>query len=207
MPEVKAVIFDAFGTTAKIHRGCHPYRQILKRGRAQGRPVSADDAKIIMTSPLSLQGAANHFGITVPSHELSRIQAELDEELQAIEPYEDAITAVQMLKSAGIKVAVCSNLAMPYSTAIERLFPDLDAYGYSFAIGALKPDPSIYQNVLDQLGVGAGDAWMIGDSQRCDRDGPTSYGIKGHYLARTGSAADGDFADLNAFAATLILTA
>lgn len=207
MPDVKAVIFDAFGTVLKIQRGSHPYRQILRRGRAQGRRVRAEDSKVIMTNPLRLREAAEHFGIMVPEEDLIRIQTALDDELQAIEPYEDAITAIQVLKSAGIKVALCSNLAMPYSTAIERLFPDLDAYAYSFAIGALKPDPIIYQNVLDQLGVDAGDAWMIGDSQRCDRDGPKAFGIKGHYLARTGSAANGDFADLKAFAAALLLTA
>lgn len=206
MPDVKAVIFDAFGTVLKIQRGSHPYRQILRQGRAQGRRVRAEDAKVIMTNPLRLREAAEHFGIMVPEDDLIRIQIALDDELQAIEPYEDAITAVQVLKSAGIKVAICSNLAMPYSTAIERLFPDLDAYGYSFAIGALKPHPRIYQTVLDQLGVAPDETWMIGDSQRCDRDGPTASGIKGHYLARTGLAANGDFADLNAFAAALILT-
>lgn len=66
-------------------------------------------------------------------------------------------------------------------------------------MGALKPDPRIYQNVLDQLGIDASDAWMIGDSQRCDRDGPWAFGIKGHYLARAGLAGSGDFADLEAF--------
>lgn len=203
-PKVKAVIFDAFGTVLKIHSGCHPYRQILKHGRAQGRPAHADDAKLIMTNPLSLQDAADHFGITVPSQKLRRIQAELDDELRAIEPYEDALTAIQTLKSAGIKVAICSNLAQPYSAAIERLFRNLDAYGYSFAVGVLKPDPRIYQNVLDQLGVAPGEARMIGDSKRCDRDGPTAFGIKGHYLARSGQAGDGDFAELKGFAAALL---
>lgn len=204
MPEVKAVVFDAYGTVMKVHMGCHPYRQILRHGREQGRRASPDDARVIMSKPLSLQEAADHFGITVPSHELRRIQAELDNELRAIEPYEDALTAIQTLKSVGIKVAICSNLAMPYREPIEKHFQNLDAYGYSFAVGALKPDPRIYQNVLDQLGVDAGDAWMIGDSKRCDRDGPTAVGIKGHYLARSGQAGDGDFAELKGFAAALL---
>lgn len=72
----------------------------------------------------------------------------LDDELQAVERYEDAITVVQVLKSAGIKVAVCPNLAQPYCELVERHFPGMDACGYSFAVGALKLDPRIYQNVL-----------------------------------------------------------
>ena len=78
MPRVKAVIFDAFGTVLKIHKGCHPYRQVLKIGRLRGRGVRADDAKIIMTNPLSLEAAAAHFGIALLPSELERIQAELD---------------------------------------------------------------------------------------------------------------------------------
>jgi len=204
MRDVKAVIFDAYGTVLRIKLGCSPYRQILRLGKQQGRRIRPDDAEVIMTNALSLRGAADHFGIAIPSHELSRIQAELDDELQAIEPYEDAITAVHALKSAGIKVAICSNLAMPYREPIERLFPHLEAYGYSFAVGALKPDPRIYQNVLDQLGVRAAEAWMIGDSQRCDRDGPKAFGIKGHYLARSCLDEGGDYADLNGFVTALL---
>lgn len=45
---------------------------------------------------------------------------------------------------------------------------------------------------------------MIGDLQRCDRNGPNRFGIKGHYLARSGIVGDGGFANLNAFAASAI---
>lgn len=204
MSGVKAVIFDAFGTVLRIHQGCSPYRQILRHGRAQGRRIRPDDAEVIMTNSWSLQDAAFHFGIALPDHELARIQTELDEELQRIEPYEDALAAIAVLKGAGIKIAICSNLAMPYREPIERLFPGLDVYGYSFAVGALKPDPRIYQAVLDQLGVNADEAWMIGDSQRCDRDGPRAFGIKAHYLDRSVLAESGGYSDLNGFAAAAL---
>ncbi len=163
VPRVKAVILDAFGTVLKIHKGCHPYRQVLKIGRLRGRGVRADDAKIIMTNPLCLEAAAAHFGIALLPSELERIQAELDSELQRIEPYEDALLAIEALQSEGIKVAICSNLALPYREPIERLFPGLDGYGYSFEVGALKPDTRIYRYVIDQLGVAAHETWMIGD--------------------------------------------
>lgn len=127
MPALKAVVFDAFGTVLKIHRGCHPYRQLLRHGRQQGRRILPSDAEVIMTNPWSLQDTAVHFGIALPNDELARIQAELDKELQRIEPYEDALAAIAVIKAAGIKAAICSNLAEPYREPIERLFPDLDA--------------------------------------------------------------------------------
>ncbi|WP_262384440.1 HAD family hydrolase [Pseudomonas fragi] len=66
---------------------------------------------------------------------------------------------------------------MPYGAAVDRIFPGLDAYGYSYSVGVLKPHPSIYCSVLDQLAIEPSKVWMIGDSPRCDRDGPTAQGI------------------------------
>jgi len=68
----------------------------------------------------------------------------------------------------------------------------------------MRDGPSIDGEVLDRLGTAAQETCMIGDSQRCDRDGPSAFGIKGHYLNRTGPAGVGDFADLNAFAAGIL---
>lgn len=42
---------------------------------------------------------------------------------------------------------------------------------------------------------------MIGDSQRRDRDGPTEFGIQGHFLNREGS---GDFSSITDFAQMVI---
>ncbi|WP_277342863.1 HAD family hydrolase, partial [Pseudomonas viridiflava] len=62
-----------------------------------------------------------------------------------------------------------------------------------------KPDRRIYEAVLTELAVDACKVWMIGDSQRCDRDGPIALGIKGHYLNRTGAGSPSNFRDLMAF--------
>jgi FMN phosphatase YigB (HAD superfamily) len=146
-----------------------------------------------------LAQAADHFGIDVTPAELARIQAELDAEVASIQPFADALACIEALQARGLKVGVCSNLAEPYGIAIERIFPRMNGYGFSYAVGALKPDQSIYNDVLAQLGVEARMAWMIGDSQRCDRDGPRALGINGHYLNRKGGISASDFSDLMAF--------
>lgn len=197
----KAVIFDAFGTLLKIGEGVHPFRQILRAGIEQGRRPKATDAKVLMTHALDLQGAADHFGITITPENLQRIQAQLDAELLSIQPFAEAQEAIDLLRVNHIKIAVCSNLAMPYGAAVGRVFPHLDVYGYSYAVGAMKPDPRIYQHVCDQLGTEVDQVVMIGDSQRCDRDGPREFGVKGFYLGRDGQ---GDFVDLLGFARAVI---
>nr|WP_249683153.1 HAD family hydrolase [Pseudomonas syringae] len=196
---VQAAIFDAFGTIIRIENGRHPFRQLLKLGIAQGRRPKPDDASMLMSHPWSLAQAADHFGIDVPPAELARIQSELDAELASIRPFTDALSCIEALQARGIKVAVCSNLARPYGAAVKRIFPGLESYGFSYELGSLKPDRRIYEAVLTELAVDACKVWMIGDSQRCDRDGPMALGIKGHYLNRTGAGSPSDFRDLMAF--------
>ena len=81
--------------------------------------------------------------------------------------------------------------------------PRLDAYGFSYEIGAMKPDPIIYRSVCRDLGVQPGQQLggdrvvMVGDSIRCDRDGARAAGLAGFHLSRTGR---GDFSNLIEFA-------
>lgn len=201
MSNPKAVIFDAFGTLVQITEGSHPFRKLLKEGMRQGRRPHPEDAKVLMTIPVGLEGAAEHFGFKVDSARLVELQNLLDDELGGIQAYADGLVSVQMLQSAGFRVGVCSNLAKPYAKAIERIFPGLDAYSYSFEVGATKPDPSIYADACKKLGASPWDTYMIGDSQRCDRDGPNEFGIKGYFLSRAGG---GDFEDLTSFAKSII---
>lgn len=118
---VPAVIFDAFGTLIKISRGSSPYRKILKIGIEQGRRPQPRDAECILSLPMDLRQAANFFGISIDPSVMVRLESDLTRELADIQPYPDGIHAVRLLQDAGVKVAVCSNLAKPYAAAIERL--------------------------------------------------------------------------------------
>jgi FMN phosphatase YigB (HAD superfamily) len=194
---IRGVIFDAFGTLLQIQQPTHPFRQILKLGIAQGRRPQADDIRTLMSRHLDLKGAAKHFGITLEAQQIKDLEQSLKAELASIKAYPDGLEALHLLREAGIKVSVCSNLAKPYGAAVDLLLPDLDAYGLSFEVGAMKPEKAIYQATVDQMSLDLVDCAMIGDSQRCDRDGPASFGIKGFFLGRDGS---GDFSDLMSFA-------
>jgi FMN phosphatase YigB (HAD superfamily) len=194
---VLAAIFDAFGTLVKIGVGTNPYRKILKIGIEQGRRPKVTDAEDLLSMSMDLRQAAEHFGISVESGLMDRLEEGLREELASIQAYHDGVAAVAALQAAGVKVAVCSNLAQPYASAIERLYPNLDGYAYSFAVGAIKPSFKIYQHVTQLVGVLPAESWMIGDSKRCDCDGPLGFGIRGFYLDRKGG---GSYSTLRTFA-------
>jgi HAD superfamily hydrolase (TIGR01549 family) len=199
---VSVAIFDAFGTLLKIREGSHPYRTILKLGVAQGRRPKISDAQDLLSKPMDLRQAADYFGVNIEPRLMSRLESELEIELAGIEAYEDGVAAVEALQGAGMKVIVCSNLAKPYASAVERLYPSLDGYVYSFAVGAMKPSAEIYRQALQSVSAMPADAWMIGDSKSCDCDGPTAYGIQGFYLGRK----DGSrYATLSLFAEDMLL--
>lgn len=200
---VKFVLFDAFGTLVRIPKATHPYRQILKESIRQGRKPRPDDLHHIMGRALSLSDAAEHFGIKIPADRMAQIQGALEAELDSIEAFEDGIRAVERLQAEGIKIAIASNLAAPYAAPVRRLYPTMDVYGFSFAVGALKPQPFLYRATCELLGAETSDACeenavlMIGDSDKCDRDGPMAVGIRGFLLNRNGGK---DFANLDEFA-------
>lgn len=199
--EENGVVFDAFGTLVKISRASHPYRQLLKLGIMRGRKPKHDDVRAIMSNRWSLEAAAYELGIAIKCHELETLQACLDDELSSITVYPDGLDAVAMLKDAGFRVGVCSNLALPYASALTALYPSLDAMSFSFEVGALKPDVRIYQDVCEKLGLNPGRVTMVGDSQSCDSTGPREFGMGGWHLDRSPGA---PLSELTSFADMMI---
>lgn len=182
---IRFVLFDAFGTLLQIPKGRHPFRQILKEGIRQGRRPQPDDLRQILTRNLSLTDAAELFGIKIRPEQMADIQGDLENDLNSITVFEDGLQAVERAQAAGIRVAVASNLAAPYADPVRRLYPTVDAYGFSFAVGAMKPEPFLYRATCEMLGADTTDYFgdnsvvMIGDSPRCDRDGPKEVGMRG----------------------------
>ncbi|WP_122257678.1 HAD family hydrolase [Pseudomonas syringae] len=207
--KISGVIFDAFGTLIDVKKRTNPFIQLLKHGKRHGRKYRSGDTQIIMTQDLDLTEAARNLEIRIGYVGLQRLERLLEEELDSMTLFPDALEAIDMLRQAGIRLAVCSNLAGVYGSAVKRLLPGLDAYGFSYQIGAIKPSPAIYLKTCEMLGVeptgGLGTdkrVLMIGDSRRCDRDGARANGISGFWLNRQDN---GEFSNLLDFAEKVVI--
>lgn len=206
---IGAVVFDAFGTIVKIGERTNPYRELIREGRRQGVELKPDSAHIAMTMNVSLDELASELGVSLTASKRDELHRRLQVEVSSIEPFPDAIQAISLLKEAGVKTGICSNLASPYGPNVREIFPHMHGYAFSFEAGVMKPDPSIYRLVCDQMGVEPGHYFsdrtgrvlMIGDSQSCDRDGPRVVGLTGFHLDRTGR---GKIHDLAQFAEMVI---
>lgn len=202
-----SVIFDVFGTLIQIHEKRNPHLQLLRYGRRQGVSPHTEHLHMLMTRELDWREAADALGIRAGYVKLHGLNRLLDEELASMALYPDAAEAIAMLREAGVKIGLCSNLASGYGPTVRELLPGLDGYAFSYEIGVMKPDPLTYQSVCRDLGVQPGQRlWgerviMIGDSIRCDRDGARAAGIAGLYLNRAGK---GDFSNLIEFAESVL---
>jgi putative hydrolase of the HAD superfamily len=109
-----------------------------------------------------------------------------DERLRGAKLFPDAEAALEGL--GDYKLALVSNTdagGAKYvkDNGLDRFF---DAVVMSCYVGCAKPDPAIYRLALEELGVEARDAWMVGDSLDCDAHGAANAGLNAVLLDRGG---------------------
>lgn len=182
---VQAVLFDVYGTLFEIGERRAPYRRLLQLGVRQGRKACSTDTGTLMSRPVGLAQAARLLGIDLTDAQLEQLEAELALELASVTPFADALPALHALRDAGVKLGLCSNLAMDYTAPVLAQLPfELDAYCWSFEAGAIKPEPAIYAHACRQLACAPGNVLMVGDTFKADVAGPRAFGMQALLLDR-----------------------
>ena len=156
----------------------------MKWLKENGRQPKPDDAKFIMSQNLNFTELVTLLGVNIPDQFMQELEHDLDEELRSIVLYEDTLSTLEELKKLGFKLALCSNLAMPYGKVVSSLLPTLNAYAWSYEVGAIKPESQIYQYLIDQLGCHAKEVLFIGDTPLADFNGPNEFGMSARLIDR-----------------------
>ena len=155
-------MLDAFGTVIQYGQRLAPYGRLLA-GRGEGAARLPFLTRDVPVAPFA---------------------AELGMELAGLRLFAEVPQVLEQSRAAGLRLAVCSNLAAEYGPAVLGLLPGLDAYVLSYEVGLAKPDPAIFQRVCDALGCAPGEVMFSGDSKRCDVDGPRAFGMQARHLDR-----------------------
>ena len=123
--------------------------------------------------------------------------------------YDDVPPVLDELRRRGLKLGIVSNTGRDVDEFLEHHKLSIDAALSSRVHGRVKPHPTIFQAVLERLGVEAGQAAMVGDSPEDDLDGARALGIRAFLVDREGVYADAEdrLPDLFALPAALGLGA
>ncbi len=100
------------------------------------------------------------------------------------ELFEDALPVLDELRGAGLRLGLVSNGIRDLSEFVVHHRLDVDAVVGSRAHGFVKPHPTIFEAALQQLGVAAAEAAMVGDSIEEDVEGARALGMRAILLDR-----------------------
>jgi putative hydrolase of the HAD superfamily len=100
--------------------------------------------------------------------------------------YEDVLSTVSALRSAGLRIGLVSNSARDVREFARHHGLDVDAGISSFHHGRTKPHASIFRAVLELLGVEPAEAVMVGDMIADDIEGARGLGMRAILLDREG---------------------
>lgn len=168
-----AVCFDAFGTLVEIRKHRRPFVPLfrslpqIKRRELKYRLMRED--RDPSTWPDAL-------GVEKDPLILDQMLEAIDFEVQSVKPRTEMAAVWRQIADAGMKIAICSNLASSYGPAVRRHFsPHVDVFSYE--VNAIKPEPKIYQAVLRRLEIEADRVLFVGDTNRTDIEGPAKFGF------------------------------
>jgi beta-phosphoglucomutase-like phosphatase (HAD superfamily) len=102
--KVSCVTLDLFGTLIKFGVQHHPFRQLLKWARENGRQVLPDDARTVMTINGGVDAISYGLCIKPPRELVQKIEAQIEDELSSLSLFDDVIPTLNALQSRGIKI-------------------------------------------------------------------------------------------------------
>lgn len=187
--KITHVTFDLFGTLVKFGVQHHPFRQLLKWARENGRSVRPDDARRVMTINGDVEAISYGLGTNPPIELIHKLEEQISEELSSLVLFDDVIPTLNQIQARGIEIGICSNLAQPYGAVIGRLLNDFGLEQFlSYELGIIKPEAQIYESILRQFNCGAAQCLFIGDTFEADYAGPKAVGMKALHLTRNHTA-------------------
>jgi HAD superfamily hydrolase (TIGR01509 family) len=169
---IRAICFDAFATLVEITDKRRPFRALLLGG------VNSITAEEVLTKPLNLREVAAGVSHELGEGGLAELERDLQAECASVHLRPGIAEIWQSLRERGVRIGVCSNLALPYGPPLLSALPDApDAVILSYEVGLVKPDPAIFRLVCDRLGLRPAEILFVGDTPSADVEGPRTVGM------------------------------
>jgi HAD superfamily hydrolase (TIGR01549 family) len=104
------------------------------------------------------------------------------------ELYDDVLPVLGLLREHGLKIGLVSNTSRDLDEFVRHFSLDVDACISSRTHGKVKPSPTIFKAILQELEVEPAAAVMVGDSAEDDIEGARALGMDAYLVDRGGRA-------------------
>ena len=153
----------------------------LTRATAVGeRPTSNAHAATLEVSPTTSVGSLASGGFLTPQA-LGHAEAVYERfTAESLVPVAGAIETLEWLTACGLRLGLVSNCAadMPRAWRTSAFAQYFDYCAFSCHVGAVKPDPTIYQAALDALSLLPEQTLYIGDGSDEELSGAARCGMQ-----------------------------
>ena len=192
---MKAIIFDLFGTLVFLQKETDPYLKAYQQYFSAHLAYPAFKRQALTQDHTSLSDFGKSYGIEEQS--LRAFDQEVMKENESIRMFSEVEEVLTPL-SQQYDLYVLSNIATPYIPGYDRLGLGrwIQKPYFSSKIGWMKPDPEIFEFVVQHIGLAKEEVMMVGDSYRADFQGASAYGLKAVWLNRGGRGEKGTITDL-----------
>ena len=102
------------------------------------------------------------------------------------ELYDDVLPVLGLLRDHGLKLGLVSNTSRDLDEFVRHFRLDVDAWISSRTHGKVKPSPTIFKAILEELEVEPPAAVMVGDSAEDDVEGARALGMDAYLVDRGG---------------------
>jgi HAD superfamily hydrolase (TIGR01662 family) len=102
------------------------------------------------------------------------------------ELYDDVLPVLGLLRDHGLKLGLVSNTSRDLDEFVRHFRLDVDAWISSRTHGKVKPSPTIFKAILEELEVEPPAAVMVGDSAEDDIEGARALGMDAYLVDRGG---------------------
>lgn len=182
-PNVKAVIFDCFGTLMQITNPHKPYKYLYNELKKL-TSLPEDYAHWVMSKSLTLEEMEKELSIVIPLAIKSEFNKKIYLEVQSIRNFQETNLVLKKLTEKKIKTALCSNLALPYGLPAKTHTYPLNYYFLSYELGWLKPNPNLFQYCQNHLQEEKENIVFVGDNEKDDYLGAKNFGFNAYWLKR-----------------------
>ena len=185
----EAIIFDLYGTLARIRRPRMRRALARKLGLSSRdwmrlvrddllvRPYESDEALI--------DRILGEVGQDVSTTLRAQAQDMLREELESVEPLPEVQALLAFLKRRGYRLGLLSNLTSAHKRVLEgfSLYENFAAAGFSCDEGMSKPQPELYLRLCERLEASPDRTLFVGDSYQNDVKAPAQLGMRTMFLS------------------------